>query len=1340
MNKKNDTRPGQLGHIVGIGASAGGLEALERLFQNMQTDTGLAFVIVQHLSPDFHSVMDELLIRKTNMSVQMVRDGVEIKPDSIYLIPPKKEMIISGGSLLLTDKDPHEGFSLPIDQFFRSLAREYGEKAVGVILSGTGSDGSRGIRDIHDAGGLVIVESEESAKFDGMPRSAIETGMVDLVLPVDQIGEALSRFLENPIHSELVAAINPVDLNERVFKKLFQLILKDYGIDFGVYKQTTVLRRIERRLLISNTIDLESYVDLVADNREELQTLYKDLLIGVTQFFRDPEAFDFLATEVLARRLEDLPKDEEFRIWVAGCATGEEAYSLAITLDELAAPDVKPRIKIFATDVHQTSLDFASEGIYDENSLANVSVERRERYFTPKDNQYQVSPALRQMIVFARQNVIREAPFTKMDLISCRNMLIYFQLLAQRKVLSLFHFGLKPGGTLMLGPSEGLGELEGEFKTLQRHWKIFTKRRNASLRTGFQFLNDANTASLRRPILPTSARPSAREETLKVYEELLNQHLAPSVLIDEHRQVLHVFGDAGRFLQINRGPVTGDVLELFDAEFRTAVAGAIQRVAKQAVATTYTGKPKNVTDFNSQVKVSVSPIFGRADELTHMLVSFAEVEPVRQPIEETTELNLNASSQARIASLEEELNYSNENLQSTIEELEASNEELQATNEELIASNEEMQSTNEELHSVNEELYTVNAEYQRKISELTELTDDMDHLFVSTDVGVLFLDKNLSIRKFTPRIAKLFNFIEQDIGQSFERFTHNIEHKQLLDKVREVLKTQQPYEHDVQDRSGHEYFLRILPYQSRDAVEGVVLTLIDVASLKQAQKEIDKKEHQLHSVMENSPSFIFIKDLQGRYLAANEQAERVFEISTEKILGQTNHDFLPGGIADQIAESDRILTETGEKIEIEEVIPVHGQGRTYLTAKFPLRDQDNKIYAIAGIKTDITRLKMAQLKAKQAVHERDKFMAMLSHELRNPLAAIQNASSVLQRLVGKDKRIGRVSGIIHRHGTHLSRILDDLLDISRFVQNKIELRKSTFDLRTAAEDALLSVRSLATTGKVKVIKSISSQPIPINGDASRIEQVIVNLLVNAIKYTQATGEVNLDVNIVKNQAQVSVIDNGAGMSSDLLKRIFEPFVQGDSTLDLSQGGMGVGLTLVNTIVGLHEGQIVAESEGEGLGSHFRVTLPLSDQKIVESDKQTNAIEPQLASHALKVVLVEDEPDAREMMTLLLEMDGHQIIAVADGLSAVTAIEIEKPTLALVDIGLPELDGYGVMSRLKKAQCDQHTFCVALTGFGQQQDIERSMAVGFHMHITKPISSEDLARVISEAALFRSNAK
>jgi two-component system CheB/CheR fusion protein len=1329
----NQDKVNSLTHVVGIGASAGGLEALEQMFLEMPGDTGLAFVVVQHLSPDFVSMMDELLVRKTTMPVQTVSDGMAVEPNCIYLIPPKKEMIISDGKLLLTDKDPDQGLSLPIDQFFKSLARDFSEKSVAIVLSGTGSDGSRGICDVHAAGGLVIVQSEETAKFDGMPKSAVETGMVDLVLPPAEIGKTLGRYVARPVRSELVAQSETGEVNEPALKKLIRLLREVHGIDFSLYKQPTVLRRIERRLMMSDTQDLDEYVERVANRPDELHAIYRDLLIGVTQFFRDREAFDLMETQILPELLKNHTAGEEFRVWIAGCATGEEAYSFAILLDELMSPAKRENVKIFATDVHRASLDFASAGIYSASSMNNVSPERIARYFTKAGSDFQIAKELRQMIVFASQNVVKDAPFTRLDLISCRNLLIYLQPGIQKKVISLFHFGLRTKGVLMLGPSEGLGELEDEFRPIDRHWKVYSKRRDVRLHSALKLPLGSRSGLELTGLRQFSQLKSATNELSQAYDELLEQFLPPSVLINEQREIVHVFGDAGRYLKIRRGRTTGDILDLFSGDLKTAISGAIHRVAKDGNATAYTGVNVDGDDERRQIKMSVLPIFSRREDMTHMLITFNEIsdEPAKRGEDfAENEIDLNADSRAQIESLEIDLRHTKENLQATIEELETSNEELHATNEELVASSEEMQSTNEELHSVNEELYTVNAEYQRKIGELTEMTDDMNHLLTSTDVGVLFLDRDLSIRKFTPRIARSFNIIEQDVGRPFSNFTHNIQHESLLKDIKWVLSTGQPFESDVKDSTGHDYFLRILPYCVASEVEGVVITLIDVASIKKAQSDVRERDIRLKGILDHSPSFIFIKDLQGKYIVANSQSKQVFGKSPEYLIGKTNHDLLPQHVADRIDEHDLRVASTGQKIQFEETIPRDGKGRTYLAVKYPLRDENDRIFAIAGIKTDITKRKLAQRKAQRAIRERDRFLAMLSHELRNPLAAIQNAANVLTRIDSEDPRIRTVSEVVNRQSDQLSRILDDLLDISRVVQGKIELKKKLFDFRQSAEDAVLAVRSMATAGGIELIRRISDQPQPVFGDRARIQQVFVNLLINAVKYTPEGGTVTLAIDRVGDNVVASVADTGAGMSERLIHRIFEPFVQGANTIDRAKGGMGVGLTLVKSLVELHGGQILAESPGLEQGSTFTISVPVSD--FVPTEQVDVVAEFPVENRPMKIVIVEDNADSRSMLQLALEMDGHTVITAHDGLTGLMTVEAEKPEIAFIDIGLPEIDGYEVARRLCSKGVNRQTMLFALTGFGQLKDIERALEAGFEYHITKPVSAQKLDQALAKA--------
>ena len=873
-------------HVVGVGASAGGLEALEKLFSEMPTNLGFAYVIVQHLSPDFESLMDELLARHTRLSIHRVIDGMEVLADSIYLIPPRKEMIISEGKLLLTDRDPAPAFTLPIDMFFRSLADDFGPRAIGVVLSGTGTDGTRGVLEIKKSGGLVLVQSPETAKFDGMPRSAVGTGVADKIQAPELMGATLNAISNaSPSFGSLsLAEDDQADASPH--GRILVVLRERYDIDFTLYKPGTIGRRIERRMAIRNIGSSNDYLTRLSEDDEELENLYRDLLIGVTEFLRDPQAFEVLYSNVLDDMVEKLSNERSLRIWTPGCATGEEAYSMALMLHELATAKNKPlNVKIFATDLHPGALEAAGAGLYRKEALSNISEERLGRYFIPQSDghTYRISPELRRMVVFAPQNVTKDPPFTKIDLLSCRNLLIYLQQHVQDKILSLFHFSLNKGGVLFLGPSETAGVLESEFDTVDRHWRIYRKRRDARLTSVSRFpmtsLNTLAGVAPHNQHLPTEAIDiprSPQSETirlLKTYDALLDMHMPAGFLVDLHGNIIHVFGDVGPYTRPLLGRPTVDLLDILVDELRIAAGAGIQRAAKERAVVSYGGIRVGSEEDGQLVTVTARRVQGsRGNEESraeHILVTVAPSEPIPLlpdgelddsssvlPIES---LDISEEARERISALEYELRYTKEHLQATNEELETSNEELQATNEEMMASNEELQSTNEELHSVNEELYTVNSEYERKISELTRLTADMDNLLHSTDVGTVFVDKEARIRKYTPAVASTFSFIPQDIGRPIDHFAHRIRDPKMMERIRSVLETGEGVEREVQNRAGDWLLMRILPYRTEDAeMEGAVVTLVDVTQLKEAEKQSEQTMRDLRASNQELQQFAHI--------------------------------------------------------------------------------------------------------------------------------------------------------------------------------------------------------------------------------------------------------------------------------------------------------------------------------------------------------------------------------------------------------------------------------------------------------------------------------------------------
>ncbi|MEO8496551.1 MAG: chemotaxis protein CheB, partial [Planctomycetota bacterium] len=690
VSQAGDEQPvaqGKSPYVVGIGASAGGLQPLQEFFGSMPQDSGLAFVIVQHLSPEFKSLMNELLSQHTNMAMHRVEHGMPLEPNSIYLIPPKKNLSVSDDKLVLTDQDLTRGHPLnfPIDIFFISLAGSLGERAMGVILSGTGSDGTRGVRAINEVGGVVLVQDPDSAEFDGMPRSVIATGLADYVLPPRELARAIYEYATNAPGGVIQTATETP--SETILRKITALIARDQRVDFSQYKPSTLGRRIERRRVISGCCSVEAYVDLLEESEEERAALRKDLLINVTAYFRDPEAWSYLEREIVPRLIAETKESDELRIWVTACSTGEEAYSLAMLVQEAMETAGKSLdVKIFATDIDDTALQKAAAGVYPEGISEDVSPQRVARFFKKQGHSYHVIRQLREMMIFAVHNLTRDPPLTRMQLVTCRNLLIYMQPQLQQQVLSTLHFALKTKGVLFLGSAETVGDLQVEFSTLQQKWRMFEKKRE-----------------------------------------------------------------------------------------------------------------------------------------------------VRLPLFQQTKASL----------------------QATIEEMATTNEAQLVTNQEMVVSNEEMQSTNEELQSVNEELYSVNAELQSKIGELIALNNDMNNLLESTNIGTVFLDKQLRIRKFTPAVTRVIKLLDHDVGRPLDQISFGIEmeHDELLERVRRVLESGKHAECGVKTRRGAALLLRINPYRDEAGrTDGVVLTFVDISELKRAELQSRVLQTLMHAIS-TSPDF-----------------------------------------------------------------------------------------------------------------------------------------------------------------------------------------------------------------------------------------------------------------------------------------------------------------------------------------------------------------------------------------------------------------------------------------------------------------------------------------------------
>ena len=1462
-------------HIVGIGASAGGLESLERLFAHLPADTGMAFIVLQHLSPDFKSLMDELLSRRTSMRIRQAEHEMVVEPNTVYLLPPMKEMIIRQRQLLLNDRDPRSGLTLPIDLFLRSLAHDAGKRAVAVILSGSGSDGSRGVREVRKAGGVVYCESPDTAQFNGMPLSAMRTGSVDHVLPPEDIAGAVAALIGRQ-EGDVVPPGEADD--DRGVEGILRLLRDEYGIDFSQYRGSTVTRRIERRLALNRSLDIDMYVEQLRSDPRELSSLYEDLLIGVTRFFRDDEAFLSLADRIVPELIERVGPDEQIRVWVPGCATGQEAYSIAILLHEHLMARRRPaNVKILATDVHKASLEVASTGLYSDEQVAGIDTDRLRRFFTRKADGYQIAQAVRESIVFAPHNLIRDAPFTKMDLIACRNLLIYFQPHAQKTVLTLFHFSLKPGGFLFLGSSESPGGLLDEFETIDERAKIYRKRRDLKLPRELRLPLPRSGAAPR--LMPSAARHAAvGTQLLTVYDRLLDRFMPPSFLVDDQGQLVDSFGGAESVLSIKPRRPSQNLLDLVGPELRTIISGVLHRVRRDVESVRY----PNVAVPGSTHRVSLvaEPLRDARGTLTHVLLSLVGPHPGDAPVlvppfaDIPAPVDLDAHSpgasgltREQVRALEEELSYTKDHLNAAVQEHETANEELQATNEELIAANEELQSTNEELHSVNEEMYTVNAEYQKKNVELQELHDDIEHLLNGTEVATMFLDRQLAIRKFTPRIAETFRVIPQDVGRPIRTFTHDLLYPTLIAEIEQVLREGETIEKQTWDRRGRCHFLRILPYRARVSdgstdrnkpPDGVVLTLTDISALEQARSRLA----QLSAIVESSDDAIIGKNLDGVITTWNKGAVRLYGYAAEEAIGRHATFLYP---ADRKEEIEQILRQIRAGVPVDRVETVRlrkdGSGIHVSVTFSPILDSGGAIVGISAISRDITQLararqevadreeqirllldstaeaiygvdlsgvctfcnkacaqllgyespqaligkqmhplihhtradgtpyapeqsaiydamrhregthvdndvlwradgtsfpaeywshpifkddvvigavvtflditerRRAEAELQEGVRRREMFLAMLSHELRNPLAAILSATRVLDTGAWPDPACREAGQVVARQASHMARLLDDLLDVARITRGQVTLRAELVDLRDTARSAVEALSPFMEQRGTRLTVDLGEEPIHVMGDPARLQQIQANLLSNASKYSPRNGDVRFELRRIGDDAVIRVIDRGRGIEPHMLPRIFDMFVQGTQSLARSDGGLGIGLTLLRSLVELHHGRVQAHSDGPGQGSTFTVRLPLARTEEGAAGARATSAWKRVRT----VVIVEDQEDARRMLQVLLEAEGVKVFTAGNGAEGMALIERVQPELALVDLGLPIMSGFDVARTLRVAGRAPDTRLVALTGYGQDSDVQASLDAGFDEHLTKPPDPRRLEELLAGSA-------
>lgn len=1590
--------------VVGIGASAGGLEAFKQFLAAMPAHVGMAFLLVQHLDPTHKSLLPELLAPCTPMSIRDADQGVTIEADCVYIIRPDTAMAVKSGRIALSPPTLHRGVRLPVDHLFRSLAQEYGPRAVGIVLSGAGSDGSSGMREIKAAGGLTIAQDPDTSMQRGMPQSAIDTGIIDLVLPIKGMPEVLQRFASLPESARAepkeVDADEPTEptdklasLSESELTRLAAVIDAHVNFDLRVYKPSTIERRVLRRMTLAGFDDFDSYFEHLRTDPSEQQQLVCDLLINVTEFFRDPQAFQALREMVIDPMVAQAPSGSTLRAWIPGCATGEEAYSIGMELlDAVDAANKRLAIQIFATDIDQDALKVARVGLYSPSVCEGISSKRLQTYFTEFSGQgYQVRSILRDIISFAVHDLTKDPPFSRMNLVSCRNVLIYLTAETQKHVLKVLHFALEPAGCLMLSSSESVGPQRDLFSTISKIWRIYRKigasRPIAVARSRNRPLLEKEGSQL--PASPVLTQRLANNGD-SIRRLVLDSMVPPTIVVSDEGSVVFSHGELGPYLRIPEGDNPRlELSTLLRPNIATRARGALYRCLRNRVVVTALSSPDRAS---RRVRITARPAARLGEKF--VILSFEDV--LVKGTRTSTDRAEGGSEHALVDELEKELQATREDLRNLVEELETSNEELRCSNEESMSMNEELQSTNEELEAtteelraLNEELTTLNAQLREKVELVEQAHDDLNNFFSSTNVATIFLDERLCIKRFTPAARELLGLDIGDAGRFVGDIARELLQNELDVQAKAVLEHLTPQSTELLTSDGRWIIRHVLPYRTETRrIEGIVVTysdvtelraanellneknrrlelaweaarggilehrlppdnstyvspqwaqvlgyrleelppynqllswlaaqvhpddrpefdkisenlrsgridrytmevrirhhaghwiwvrkiarvvdqgghgkgsqvlrmMLDITDLKQAEASLKESEMRFREMANGLPLMVWVHDINGDQEMANQTFCEFYGISLEEATGSRwqrlihpddaqgyRHGFLTSirenrafhaearvkhadgswrwieswgrpriaengqsrglvgtsaditarrtmeeilrkseqrfrMLADNISQLawtadrlgyatwynrrwyeytgttwesmqgdgwiktqhpdhvDRVVAGVSAARELEapweDTFPLRGASgeyRWFLSRAVPIRDENNKLICWFGTNTDINDLRQVEQKLLEADRQKDEFLAMLGHELRNPLAAIRTASELLKRKTATNENLSKTHQVLDRQTNHMAKLLDGLLDVSRIVRGKITLDLEVIDFGTICLDAITDITGSLEARKISMHADIPTRPTWVRGDRVRLGQIVGNLLSNAVKFTPRGGSIHLAIERREHSAVLTVRDTGVGIEPDLLPHVFEIFRQSKQSFDRANGGLGLGLALVKNLTELHGGTVEAQSEGVGKGTTMTVEIPLSR---IDRPNATAGMRSQ--EGPLNIVLIEDNEDTVEVLRQVLEGFGHHVFTALNGSAGLELINEIATDIVLCDLGLPgQITGFDVARELKSNEKTKWIPLVALSGYGRPEDKQRSLDAGFDVHLTKPAEIVDFERVLLE---------
>jgi two-component system CheB/CheR fusion protein len=1244
-----------------VGASAGGLEAFRQLLAALPVNTGMGFVLVQHLDARHESILAELLARGSRLPVSEVKEDTAVEPNHVYVTPGQHDVAIGAGMLKLVPRTTARGLHMPIDSFLRTLAEAQGSKAIGVILSGTASDGTLGVKAIKAEGGIVFAREPGSAAYDGMPHSAIASGCVDFILPPKRIAQELARLSRHPYVSAALgderAAEEPPSgpKGKDGLGAVLNVLRQRTKVDFSAYKPATLQRRITRRMALVHIDTLEDYARHLEGDADEVQALYQDCLITVTSFFRDPEAFQALCDKVFPALLKNRPPGAPIRVWVPGCATGEEVYSIVICLLERAGElKVNPSFQVFGTDLSEEALEKARSGTYLANIAQDVSPERLQRFFTQVGARHQVTKAIRDLCVFARHDVTRDPPFGRMDLISCRNMLIYLEPRLQQRVMSIFHYALLPSGFLLLGGSETAGASQELFAPMDKKHRIYSKRqttRPAILGFARAPEGEREGQGSRPP-----AAPALRDEEVprEVDRILLARYAPAGVIVDDKDNIVDFRGTTEPYLEHTHGRATLNLFKMVRKGVLLEVRQAVQEARKKDARVRKEGVSLRNRGQIRKLDLEVIPLKGSPEKERHLLVLFEARPQAGIQRGGATQQNRRAATveAKENAKLRQELDEATRFLQAITQEHEAADEELQASNEEVLSANEELQSINEELEtakeelqSSNEELVTLNQELQDRNTQCGRALDYANGIVETVRNPLLILDADLRVEGAN---GTFYDYFGVTPAETVGRLVSELGDGQW-----------------------------------------------DIPSLRQALAEILPKAARLDG----------------------------FEIE---------HEFPRIG--------PRTLVVNARKLHRENL-----QERILLAFEdcTEVRKTDRERESMLAME------QQARQRAELADRIKDEFVATLSHELRGPLSAMVGWVHVL-RGGGLDDATIRERGMaaIERGVNAQTRLIEDLLDYSRMVTGRLPLAPRLMDVLPVAEAAIGAVRSAAEAKGIRLELAIEARPAMLHADPDRLQQVLWNLLSNAVKFTPREGRVEVWIGRVGTTLHLRVSDSGKGLSPAFLPHVFERFRQGDSTSRRREGGLGLGLAIVKELVELHGGVVQADSPGEGKGATFTVVLPIPALLMEPRDREAEALgEPARPAATLaetertmldgvRLLVVEDDPDGREMLVTVFAGYGATVSAAASAAEAMEALRSATPDVLICDIGLPDEDGHELIRRVRALEAARggRVPALALTAFAGAEDRRKALAAGFDLYLPKPASPAEL---VAKAALLAS---